>query len=215
MNNYFDEKRLKKSGERIKTETKKHGMNQTELANFLGYENRRRISECWNGKAALFPEQYKKLSEEWNLRLSYLMGFDDYRTEEEYEDYLLNTNYYTSALRPLLQLFGYDISLDYTGLEIYMNAVNNNDNTTKNNSQYYLPDSVYKIITPHNDIVYIKGSSLEAAIEIMIQSIEVFYKGENEDIRNCIESYKPNSSEEDITDFMNCLDIADRHSLDS
>ena len=80
---------LTKSGKRIKEERRKRKINQEKLANLIGYESRQRLSLCETQQCLLDEERYELLSKEWNLRKEYLMGLDDYRTEEEYENALM------------------------------------------------------------------------------------------------------------------------------
>lgn len=78
-----------KSGKRIKEERKKRKINQDKVADLIGYAGRQRLSLCENQQCLLEEDHYKILSKEWNIRKEYLMGLDDYRTEEEYENALM------------------------------------------------------------------------------------------------------------------------------
>lgn len=81
---------ITKSGKRIKEERKRRKITQERLAETINYASRNELSACENGKRFLKEESYIKLSNEWDLRIEYILGIDDFRTYEDYENFIMN-----------------------------------------------------------------------------------------------------------------------------
>ena len=75
---------ITKSGKRIKEERKRRKITQERLAETINYASRNELSACENGKRFLKEESYIKLSNEWDLRIEYLLGIDDFPTNESF-----------------------------------------------------------------------------------------------------------------------------------
>lgn len=103
---------ITKAAERLKKLYKEHGLNQSDLAQLLGYapENRTNVSKAMNARAFLLQEQYELLAAKWNVRFEYLVGIDNYKTPDDYYNSRKN-----KALSEYRQIIAY---LEYLGLTL-------------------------------------------------------------------------------------------------
>lgn len=88
----YTEKELKRIGERLNNEyhyqkqirkEKKEKYTQKEVADTLGLADVRSVSEKFNGHTSLSDTQFKKLAAAWGVRVEYLRGDDNYRTDSD------------------------------------------------------------------------------------------------------------------------------------
>ena len=71
--------------ERLKKERKRLGKNQSEFADFLGYDSQKTISQLENGHVELSIKRAAELAQKLGIRQQYILGFDDFRTANDLE----------------------------------------------------------------------------------------------------------------------------------
>lgn len=155
--NLTNKANLKKSGNVIRKYCKEHNIKQIEFANIIGYTGRSEASQCWNGVRLLKLEKYKLLSKEWNLRIEYLLGIDDYPTISDLLEYTKTDHDKTLEIIYLfLESHGYKISnTNYVSCNGYYYELDNNQ---KYNHWEY--KKVLEVTSPNNKKCFINQDQI-------------------------------------------------------
>lgn len=82
----MEKDRLALCQERLKKERKRLGKNQSEFADFLGYDSQKTISQLENGHVELSIKRAAELAQKLGIRQQYILGFDDFRTVSDFDD---------------------------------------------------------------------------------------------------------------------------------
>lgn len=70
-------------GNRLKSEAKKHGLKNQDMADLLGFADAHQISPIYSGKKKLSDDRFKILADKWGYREDYLRCIDDFPTDDD------------------------------------------------------------------------------------------------------------------------------------
>ena len=108
----FSQSQLEEMGERVKRIRKGLNLSQGKFAEKIGYQQQI-ISAIEKGQKPVSLGIAEQIEKAFNIRAAYLMCWDNYKTEEEFADYLLeewdDICDKGDAFKSLLDVFGYEM----------------------------------------------------------------------------------------------------------
>lgn len=165
-------------GERLKKLLKEKGVDQQTLADMIGYSEEH-ISYIVNGKRNLTEDAAERIIELFpGTRLSWLLGCDDYETEDERVDSIIGRNHTRRDLIcNLISLHGYAVSrsnLHPAGISCHLQyppGISDEDILKRIHST--LPEPVISIKAPSGSCRFIENCDYERILKNIDDYIEM------------------------------------------
>ena len=124
----MDDNINKKRGERVREVLKEHGVTQELASKWLGYSDYRIVSMICRGARSLTYQKARILTEHFpEVRIEYLMGEDDFKTEEEQAEYFRKQGErvqiaFEEFFRKVVDRAGYCFEFKHLELDDFLNC---------------------------------------------------------------------------------------------